>query len=74
MANPDESDDQISFLTEPETWPRIVTDPITGWPVLDGGPNAPVLTNEMVRAILDNEYDDLAAELGRMHSANQPDS
>jgi len=31
---------------------RIVRDPITGPPALDSGPNAPVLTNEMVRDLL----------------------
>jgi AbrB family looped-hinge helix DNA binding protein len=32
--------------------PRIVEDPITGFPVIDAGPNAPVLTSEMVRELL----------------------
>jgi AbrB family looped-hinge helix DNA binding protein len=27
---------------------RIIKDPITGFPVLDAGPDAPVLTSEMV--------------------------
>lgn len=31
---------------------RIITSPITGLPVLTSGPNAPVLTNEMVEEIL----------------------
>ena len=31
---------------------RLVTDPITGLPVLDSGPDAPVLTNEMVEEML----------------------
>ena len=31
---------------------RIIKDPITGFPVLDAGPDAPVLTSEMVRDLL----------------------
>ncbi len=31
---------------------RIIEDPITGLPVIDAGPDAPVLTSEMVREIL----------------------
>jgi AbrB family looped-hinge helix DNA binding protein len=32
---------------------KIITDPISGLPVLDAGPDAPVLTSEEVREILD---------------------
>jgi AbrB family looped-hinge helix DNA binding protein len=42
-------------LTAPERKPftaRIIEDPITGFPVLYAGPDAPVLTSEMVREIL----------------------
>jgi AbrB family looped-hinge helix DNA binding protein len=31
---------------------RIIEDPITGLPVIDAGPDAPVLTSEMVRELL----------------------
>jgi len=31
---------------------RIIQDPITGFPVIDVGPDAPMLTNEMVRELL----------------------
>jgi len=31
---------------------RIVADPLTGWPVLDFGPDAPELTNEQVLEML----------------------
>jgi AbrB family looped-hinge helix DNA binding protein len=31
---------------------RIIEDPITGFPVLYAGPDAPVLTSEMVRELL----------------------
>jgi hypothetical protein len=31
---------------------RIITDPLTGWPVLDFGPDAPELTHEQVREML----------------------
>ena len=31
---------------------RIIEDPVTGFPVLDAGPDAPVLTSEMVRDLL----------------------
>jgi AbrB family looped-hinge helix DNA binding protein len=31
---------------------RIIEDPITGLPVLDLGPDAPILTSEMVRELL----------------------
>jgi AbrB family looped-hinge helix DNA binding protein len=32
--------------------PRIIQDPITGFPVIDAGPDAPILTSEMVRELL----------------------
>jgi AbrB family looped-hinge helix DNA binding protein len=32
--------------------PRIIEDPVTGFPVLYAGPEAPVLTSEMVRDLL----------------------
>lgn len=31
---------------------RIIKDPITGFPVIDAGPDAPVLTSKMVRELL----------------------
>ncbi len=31
---------------------RMIKDPITGFPVIDVGPDAPVLTSEMVRELL----------------------
>ncbi len=31
---------------------KIIKDPITGFPVIDVGPDAPVLTSEMVREML----------------------
>ena len=31
---------------------KIVKDPLTGFPVIDLGPDAPVLTNEQVREML----------------------
>jgi AbrB family looped-hinge helix DNA binding protein len=31
---------------------RIIEDPITGFPVIDVGPDAPILTSEMVRDLL----------------------
>jgi AbrB family looped-hinge helix DNA binding protein len=31
---------------------RIIQDPITGFPVIDVGPDAPVLTSKMVRELL----------------------
>ncbi len=31
---------------------RIIEDPVTGFPVLYAGPDAPVLTSEMVRELL----------------------
>jgi AbrB family looped-hinge helix DNA binding protein len=31
---------------------RIIEDPITGLPVIDAGPDAPILTSEMVRELL----------------------
>jgi AbrB family looped-hinge helix DNA binding protein len=32
--------------------PRIIEDPITGFPVIDAGPDAPILTSEMVKELL----------------------
>ncbi len=31
---------------------RIIKDPITGFPVIDAGPDAPILTSEMVKELL----------------------
>lgn len=31
---------------------RIIKDPLTGYPVIDAGPDAPILTSEMVRELL----------------------
>ncbi|MGB0065301.1 MAG: AbrB/MazE/SpoVT family DNA-binding domain-containing protein [Terracidiphilus sp.] len=31
---------------------RIIKDPVTGFPVIDVGPDAPVLTSEIVRELL----------------------
>ena len=31
---------------------RIIEDPVTGLPVIDAGPDAPVITSEMVRELL----------------------
>ncbi len=31
---------------------RIIKDPLTGFPVIDVGPDAPILTSEMVRELL----------------------
>ena len=42
----------LSPSRQPKFKTRLITDPITGFPVLTSGPNAPVLTNEMVEEIL----------------------
>lgn len=42
----------LSPQPRPKYETRIITSPITGLPVLTSGPNAPVLTNEMVEEIL----------------------
>jgi bifunctional DNA-binding transcriptional regulator/antitoxin component of YhaV-PrlF toxin-antitoxin module len=31
---------------------ELITDPITGWPVLSAGPNAPIMTSEDVAELL----------------------
>jgi AbrB family looped-hinge helix DNA binding protein len=36
----------------PALTPRIVQDPVSGMPVIDLGPNAPIVTNEQVDEIL----------------------
>jgi AbrB family looped-hinge helix DNA binding protein len=38
--------------SKPKYEARIIKDPITGFPVIDVGPDAPVLTSEMVRELL----------------------
>ena len=38
--------------SKPHFEPKIIKDPITGFPVLDLGPDAPILTSEMVREML----------------------
>jgi AbrB family looped-hinge helix DNA binding protein len=49
-------DENRIVLTAPQTKkkykPRIIKDPKTGFTVLDLGPDAPVLTSEMVREML----------------------
>lgn len=42
----------VSPQTRPRYTTRIITSPITGLPVLTSGPNAPILTSEMVEEIL----------------------
>ena len=42
----------LSPKREPKFTTRMITDPITGLPVLDSGPDAPILTNEMVKEML----------------------
>jgi AbrB family looped-hinge helix DNA binding protein len=42
----------LSPASEPKHEARIVEDPITGLPMLSLGPDAPVLTSEMVRELL----------------------
>lgn len=42
----------LSRGRKPKFKTRLIKDPITGFPVLTSGPNAPVLTNEMVEEIL----------------------
>ena len=46
--------DRIVLTTtpKPKYEARIVKDPITGFPAIDVGPDAPVLTSEMVRELL----------------------
>jgi AbrB family looped-hinge helix DNA binding protein len=38
--------------SKPKYEARIIEDPITGYPVIDVGPDAPILTSEMVRELL----------------------
>jgi hypothetical protein len=42
----------LSPQTKPRKKARIVTDPITGMPVLSAGPDAPTLTSEEVAELL----------------------
>lgn len=42
----------LTPVSEAKFEPKIIEDPITGFPVLSLGPDAPVLTSEMVRALL----------------------
>ena len=46
--------DRIVLTQEPKPKhePRIVRDPVTGFAAIDLGPDAPVLTSEMVRELL----------------------
>lgn len=43
---------------------KVVTDPVTGWAVLSGGPNAPTLTSEEVKAILENDAEHAGVPIG----------
>lgn len=42
----------LSQAAKPKYEARIIEDPITGFPVIDVGPDAPILTSEMVRELL----------------------
>ena len=42
----------LSPNRQPKFKTRLIKDPITGFPVLTSGPNAPILTNEMVEEML----------------------
>jgi len=42
----------LTVAPKPRLEARIIKDPITGFPVIDVGPDAPVLTSEMVRELL----------------------
>jgi AbrB family looped-hinge helix DNA binding protein len=42
----------LKQASKPKYEARIVKDPVTGWPVLDAGPDAPILTSEMVKEML----------------------
>ena len=42
----------LSPQRQPKFKTEIITDPITGFPVLHSGPDAPILTNEMVKEML----------------------
>jgi len=46
--------DRIVMTTpkRPRSKARIIKDPITGFPVIDVGPDAPILTSEMVKELL----------------------
>jgi AbrB family looped-hinge helix DNA binding protein len=42
----------LTRASKPEYEARIVEDPVTGFASIDLGPDAPILTNEMVRELL----------------------
>jgi AbrB family looped-hinge helix DNA binding protein len=42
----------LSLSSKPRYKARIMEDPITGFTVIDVGPDAPILTSEMVRELL----------------------
>jgi len=42
----------LSPREKPAFKPRIIKDPVTGFPVLSAGPDAPVLTSEQVKEML----------------------
>lgn len=42
----------LSAARKPKFDAKIVKDPLTGFPVIDLGPDAPVLTSEMVHNLL----------------------
>ncbi len=42
----------LTPASKPKFEARIIEDPVTGFPVLYAGPDAPILTNEMVKELL----------------------
>jgi hypothetical protein len=52
---PDTSDDDdIPPVYAERTGPRIVIDPITGYPVVTKQPGAPMVTNEDIKRLLED--------------------
>jgi AbrB family looped-hinge helix DNA binding protein len=44
----------LSMRPKRSSVPRIIVDPVTGFPVLSSGPDAPVLTSKQVEEMLSN--------------------
>ena len=53
LETSEDVDRLVLTLSKPKRYEgRIIEDPLTGWPVLDFGQDAPELTNEQVLAML----------------------
>jgi hypothetical protein len=53
LSDPSDDEDTPPVFAE-RTGPRVIIDPITGYPVVTGQPGAPMVTNEDIKRWLED--------------------